>query len=159
MPKFHTAASGARLVLDPAETQLLRQLTDEFRTLLRSGRADRGDPVYDRLFPSAYEAPKDEIAYRDLVGDDLEQHKLKALDVVSASLGSRRTDVVIEGEDFEAWIQSLTDLRLAIGTRLDVDEEAMQKEIDPHEPDAQAMSILHWLGWLQEGLLSSMPEG
>jgi hypothetical protein len=152
MAEFSPAPDGVRLCLDTVETELLRQLTEEFRTLL-SG--DRGDAVFDRLFPSAYEDPSDEAKYRDLIGDDLERHKLEAVDVVRGSLGKRRTEATIEGESFESWIQCLTDLRLAIGVRLDVDEATMERDIDPGHPDAQPMFVLHWLGFVQQGLIEA----
>ena len=149
MANFRTTRRGVRLILDPMETQLLRQLIEEFSGLLGTGRTDRGDPVYDRLFPSAYELPKDEAAYRELIGNDLEQHKLAAAQTVHDALGKRKTDVTIEDDDFETWIQHLTDLRLALGTRLEIDEPRMEAEIDPSDPDAQAMFVLHWLGFVQ----------
>jgi hypothetical protein len=153
MPDFRPAPDGARLVLDKAEAELLKNLTSEYRALLRGGRTDRGDPVYDRLFPSAYETAEDERAYRDLVGDDLQTHKLEALDRVTSSLEA--TDITIDGEDFDAWVQTLTDLRLAIGTRLDVDEDRMAAEPDPHDPDTPSLQVLHWLGWIQQGLIEA----
>ena len=148
MPEFH----GSRLVLNNMEVDLLRNLTSEYRTLLQGGRIDRGDPIYDRLFPSAYESAHDEAAYRDLIGDDLAKHKLEALDVVTAAL--KRKTVDIEDDDFDAWIQTITDLRLAIGTRLEVDEERMAADPDPRDPDAVSLQVLHWLGWITEGLLA-----
>lgn len=153
MPEFATTTDGVRLILDETEAELLTRLTNELRGLLRSGRIDRGDEVYDRLFPSAYETPKDERAYRDLIGDDLETHKLEALDTVSAAVA--KSDITIEGEDFETWIQCLTDIRLAIGTRLDVDEERMAAPVSNLDPDAPSLQILHWLGWITEGLIEA----
>jgi hypothetical protein len=150
MPDFFPAPDGARIVLDRAETQLLEQLTRDFRQILHGGRVDRGDPIYDRLFPSAYENPKDEAAYRDLTGSDLAKHKSEALERVRSKLGRRGTDVTLDAEEFESWIQCLTDLRLTIGTNLDVDEEKMAAE-----PDSPELSVLHWLGWLTEGLLEA----
>ena len=155
MPEFLTAADGAHLRLDATEARLLMQLTSEFKTILSGGRLDRGDPIYDRLFPSAYEKPEDETAYRELTGDDLSKHKLEALDIVVGALDKKGADVTLEGEDFDAWLQILTDLRLAIGTSLDVDEERMGAEVDPHDADAPALQILHWLGWVQEGLIEA----
>ena len=132
---------------------MIRQLTGELRSLLDGGRIDRGDPVYERLFPSAYEEAKDEAAYRDLIGDDLVTFKLEALDIVSSALGTRSSDVTLEGETLDIWLACLTDLRLAIGTRLDVDEERMGAEVDPRDPDAQSLAVLHWLGCIQEGVV------
>jgi hypothetical protein len=153
MPEFEPAADGVRLVLDETETYVLRQLAAELRAVLADGRADRGDAVYDRLFPAAYEDGEDEAAYRDLIGDSLHREKLEGLDAISTSLGKQMTDVTLDDDNVQRWLGSLTDLRLAIGMRLDVDEERMAQEVGPDDPDAQALSVLHWLGWLQEGLI------
>jgi hypothetical protein len=154
MPDFvPTPNAGVRLLLDDTETHVIRQLAGELRALLDGGRIDRGDPVYERLFPSAYEETNDETAYRDLIGDDLVTFKLQALDTVSEALGERSSDVTLEGETLDIWLACLTDLRLAIGTRLDVDEERMGAEIDPRDPDAQSLAVLHWLGFVQEGVV------
>ena len=156
MPDVLPAGRGsARLLLDDAETHLLRQLTAELRTLLDGGEIDHGDPVYERLFPATYEDVRDEASFRDLVGDDLLKHKLAALEQVSAALGDDQTDVTLEGESLDTWLACLTDLRLAIGTRLDVDEQRMSRDIDPSDPDARTLAVLHWLGWVQEGVLQA----
>ena len=60
---------------------------------------------------------------------------------------------------FTFCVASLTDLRLALGTRLGVDEERMGAAVDPAGPDAAAMTVLHWLGWVQEGILSALQTG
>jgi hypothetical protein len=155
VPDLRPAPDGATLVLDEVETQLLRRLTAEMRALLTGSRVANG-PVLDRLFPDAYEEPEDEAAYRELVGDELTREKLRALDVVSVALSDGPTEVTITGDEFSTWLACITDIRLAIGVRLDVDEELMGAEIDPKDPDAQALTVLHWLGWLQESLLRSV---
>jgi hypothetical protein len=145
-------SGGARLILDDAESELMRRLTGELRAILTSAQ-NADDPVVERLFPPVYEEPTDEAAYRDLIGDDLVTFKLEALDAVSTALGDRGSDVDLEGETLQTWLAALTDMRLAIGTRLEVDEETMAAEIDPDHPDARSLAVLHWLGWIQEGIL------
>ncbi len=135
---------------------MLRQLTAEMRALLATDLDTADDPVLTRLYPDAYEKLEDEADYRSLIGDDLEKHKLDALDTVSTALGNQTTDVRLSGDDVDAWLGCLTDLRLAIGTRLDVDEERMGTEINPDDPDAAALGVLHWLGWLQEEILRAV---
>ena len=49
----------------------------------------------------------------------------------------------------------LTDLRLAIGARLEVTEELMSADVGPEDERAPALVTLHWLGWLQEMLLKA----
>lgn len=152
MPEFYPAPDGARLVLDSAETSMLRQLTAELRALLAGTRTD-DDPVMERLFPRTYDSVDDQAAYEDIVGETLTREKLEALDAISTTLGDGPTDVTLDGDTFGQWLACLTDLRLAIGTRIGVDEERMAQDVSPRDPDAQALTILHWLGWIQDGLL------
>lgn len=151
MPEFVRKRDAVELNLDADEARLLTQLTAEYATLLRDETAG---PIHDRLFPSAYQDAKDEAAYKELIGDSLAQHKREALETVTKRLNKRgRTVVTIPDEDFDAWLQCVTDIRLAIGTRIDVDEERMADYVSPRDPDAQALAIIHWLAWLTEGLI------
>lgn len=153
MPDFSRGGDGVRVRFDQQEAGILRQLADEMRDLLESGRDD-GDDVMERLFPSAYESPSDEAAWRELSGTDLERHKVRLLEQVKEALGERGPAVVeLSDDDLSVWLAVLTDLRLAIGTRLGVDEQAMSSDVDPRDPHAPALSVLHWLGWIQEGIL------
>ena len=156
-PAFHPLpGGGVRLVLDADEAGVLRGLAGELRSIL-TGAGPADDPVVERLFPAAYDDPLEEETYRDLVGGDLEQEKIAGLDAIAAAL-SRGDDaeVALGSDDVSAWLASLTDLRLALGIRLGVDEERMGAEIDPKDPDAPALTVLHWLGWLQEGILHAL---
>lgn len=159
MPEFHPLpGGGVRLLLDPDEARVLRGLAGELRSILAgSGPAD--DPVVERLFPAAYDDPLEEETYRDLVGGDLEQEKIAGLDAISNALSDGDdADVSLGADDASAWLASLTDLRLALGTRLGVDEERMAAQVEPADPDAAALTVLHWLGWVQEGLLHALQQ-
>jgi hypothetical protein len=157
MPEFAPApGGGVRLVLDAEEAGLLRRLSQELSGLLRSTETE-SDPILERLFPSAYEDPLDDQSYRDMVGDDLNDEKVQALEQIADSLqDDAPNEVVLSDDDISVWLAGLTDLRLAIGVRLDVDEKRMTADVDPADPQAPAMVALHWLGWLQEGILSSV---
>jgi hypothetical protein len=139
------------------ESELLRRLCDEMRALLAGG-ADGNDPVLGRLFPDAYEQPEEARAYRELVGDDLRRSKVTALEGLARDLGGGEVDAELGLDAAETWLTALNDMRLAIGTRLNVDEERMAAELDERDPQAPAMSILHWLGWLQQSLLEARAE-
>ncbi len=152
MPEFARHEHGVELELDAQESRLLLQLTKEYADVLR--REQEG-PVHDRLYPAAYGDEKDEAAYKDLIGDSLTTHKLEALEKLRNALNKRGTTVTITGDDFDAWIQCVTDMRLVIGTRLEVDETRMAEHVSPRDPDAQALTVLHWLGWLTEGLIQA----
>lgn len=156
MASFTAGPAGVHAQLEEHEADLLRQLIDEMRTLLEAD-IPRSDDVLGRLFPPAYEDADQQIAYAQLVEDELRRAKLEALravrEIVDTPAGGDRS---MTDEETRAWLTLLTDLRLAIGTRLNVTEEKMATELDPSSPEAAAYSVLHWLGWLQEQLLEAV---
>jgi hypothetical protein len=147
--------SDIPLRLNATEAGILRDLVEQMRALVKE--TDATDAVRARLFPDAYEDAEDSEAYRDLTGGDLSAAKLEALDRVAESLGKRGpTKAHLTEEDAEAWVRTLTDMRLAIGTRLEVTEATMNLEPDPDDPAFAPLHTLHWLGWLQEQILERM---
>ncbi len=89
-----------------------------------------------------------------MVGDDLRSQKAAAIETMRDQLGDRGpSEISVTDSDKETWLPVLTDLRLAIGTKLGVDEDKMGRPLDPTDPEAPALSVLHWLGWMQESLL------
>lgn len=148
---------AVRASFDAQEAAVLRNLIDEMATVLAHEGPD--DPIQKRLFPEAYESTEDSRKFADLIGDDLRQSKLGALQAMERTLGERGTvDASITEHDAEAWLAALTDLRLAIGTRLGVTEETMSSEIDPDDPSAATLAVLHWLGWLQESMIAALND-
>jgi len=144
-----------RVELEGDEAEILRRLIAEFELLLQAELVD--DPVNQRLFPQAYLDPSDNEAYNELTGGELRNTKKQAARLVSDRLGRRGgfKGTIADGE-VDAWLTLLTDLRLAIGTRLGVTEDDMAEDVAADSPDAQAYAVMHWLGWLQESLLTAL---
>jgi len=127
---------------------------------LPSGPAVRPeDPALARLLPDAY---GDDAAaateFRRYTEADLRAGKrVSARTVVStlSPLAGRGGRLVLDREEADAWLGTLNDLRLVLGTRLDVTEET---ELDPRadDPRSHALQVYGWLGWLQESLLSCL---
>jgi hypothetical protein len=67
-------------------------------------------------------------------------------------------DVELEESDAEIWMRSFTDLRLALATRLGVEEgdEEVWAAMPDHDPRAQAHDIYDWVGYLQETLVHAL---
>jgi hypothetical protein len=143
---------GYELHLSGDERDLLRTLTAQLRQLLEINE-ERGDPSLRRLYPAAYtdDAERD-AEYQRLMHSDLLAHRLGCLDVVEQTIELERLDE----EQLLAWMGALNDLRLVLGTRLDVSEETDVLEPDPDDPDAAAMAVYGWLGWLLEHVIDAL---
>ncbi len=138
--------------LEEHEADLMRSLLAEMRTLLEADIPN--DEIKERLFPRAFEEDELEGSYRELIGDELVATKRDAIRTATENLGpSGPVQTVLGGSEVETWLRLLTDLRLAIGTRLHVTEDVVPSEPDPSDPDSVARSVLHWLGWVQESFL------
>ncbi|MGH2749389.1 MAG: DUF2017 family protein [Actinomycetota bacterium] len=141
--------------LNAQEAAILRDLIEQMRELLKE--SDSSDAVRARLFPNAYDDQEEAAAYRELTGGDLSAMKLEVLDRMSETLGGRGgAKPRLDEEGAEAWVRGLTDMRLALGTRLEVTQETMDIVPEPDDPRFAPLQILHWLGWLQERILEQM---
>ncbi len=159
MPSFELIPDeGLRVGFDRIEARLLRELVAEMKLLLEVDIPPT-DPVLERLFPQASDDPEEAALYRELVGSELKAVKVEALRLVADRLGQRGPlETSIPEEEWDAWLSLLTDMRLAIGTRMQVTEAMMEAELDPEDPDTPAMSVLHWLGWVQGSMLAAIQQ-
>jgi hypothetical protein len=137
-----------RLNLNASEQLLLRDLLDQLEPLL----VDPDDPAVRRLFPPAYSDDKSDEQYRSLVRDQLVNGRAKALATVRETLGVETLD----DEQADAWLRTLNDLRLVLGTRLDVSEEIDYDRIDFDEPAGRDLAVYGYLSWLQEQLVEAL---
>jgi Domain of unknown function (DUF2017) len=109
-------------------------------------------PDLRRLFPPAHaEDPDAEAEYRRLVGSQLDAGRQRAVATVEATL-ARET---LSADEAEAWLRVLNDLRLVLGTRLEVTEE-MDFDLDPNDPEAAELAVYAYLSWLQEQLVEAL---
>lgn len=140
---------GFRLRLSDGERELLRTLPGELREILDS---EQDDPSLRRLFPPAYERDDEaEDEYRRLMADELLEGRRAALRLVQETAARER----LSAEELDAWLRALNDLRLVLGTRLDVTEETYVTELDPAHPQAYELSVYGYLSWLQEQLVAA----
>jgi hypothetical protein len=140
---------GVELRLSREERSLLAGVVAELRALLEGAP---GDPSLRRLFPPAYDEAEDEQSYRDLMGGELLGGRLAALDVVAETLDQKRLDA----EQADAWLRALNDLRLVLGTRLDVREDTFADQVRQDDPRAPALAIYAYLSWMQEQLIEAL---
>jgi hypothetical protein len=143
---------GVELRLSREERSLLAGVVAELRALLEGAPRD---PSLRRLFPPAYDEAEDESAYRELMGGELLGGRLSALQLVADTLDQKRLDA----EQADAWLRALNDLRLVLGTRLDVREDTFADELRRDDPRAPALAVYGYLSWLQEQLVAALSPG
>ena len=140
---------GVELRLSREERSLLAGVVAELRALLEGAP---GDPSLRRLFPPAYDEAEDESAYRDLMGGELLEGRLAALELVAQTLERER----LSADEADAWLRALNDLRLVLGTRLDVREDTFADELRRDDTRAPGLAIYAYLSWMQEQLISAL---
>jgi hypothetical protein len=148
-PSIERTQTGEyRLRLTHAERTLLRVLHAELGLLLE----DPDDPDLRRLFPPAHDDREREADFKELVHGQLVDGRRQALETVERALDGK----ALTAEEADAWVRVLNDLRLILGTRLDVTEETMLQELDPSDPNAHQYAVYAYLSWLQEQLVAAL---
>jgi hypothetical protein len=140
---------GVELRLSRDERSLLAGLAAELRALLDGAP---GDPSLRRLFPPAYDDDDDERAYRDLMGGELLDGRRAALELIADTVDRDR----LTAEEADTWLRALNDLRLVLGTRLDVQEDTYAAELRSDDPRAPALAVYAYLSWIQEQLVEAL---
>jgi hypothetical protein len=141
-------SGDVRLSFRKEEVLLVHELLDELEELLE----DPDDPGLRRLFPPAHADRENEEQYRSLVRDQLVAGRSKALATMRDSL-ERET---LGPDEADAWLRALNDLRLVLGTRLDVTEDMDYGDIDPGDPRGRDVAVYAYLSWLQEQLVEAL---
>jgi hypothetical protein len=171
--------------LHPAEIDLLRSLTGQLLELLADGepepRPDAGsdllaevldlaspeppeDPVLRRLFPDAYADTPAASDFRRYTERGLRDLKRRTALVVLTDLDRAephrdgRAVLRVGADDAQAWLRALTDLRLALGTRLGI-EQGVEPDFDADDrddPRRYVHGVYEWLGWLQDSLVRAV---
>ncbi len=137
-----------RLRLDRAERVLLRMLRAELAGLLE----DPDEADLQRLFPPAHEDAERAAEYHALVHDQLVDGRTRALATFERTLDAD----TLTADEADTWLRVLNDLRLVLGTRLDVTEETMLSRIDPRDERAREYAVYAYLSWLQEQLVEAL---
>lgn len=129
------------------------------------------DPVLRRLLPDAYGDDAEESAeFRRFTERTLTSAKVANAEALIGSLRAGGLDLddeegpeqVVEVEldegEVQAWLRSLTDIRLSIAVRLGIDSDDDALAVaESEDPAVQAMSdVYDWLGYVQETLVGAL---
>jgi hypothetical protein len=155
------AARGGNVVarLDPAEATVVGLLLDQLEQLLAADAEDVGDdPVLARLLPDGHRGDAQIAAdYREMTESALRGGKADDLAVVRATLPVGGGDLRLDVDQATAWLRSTNDLRLALGTRLDIRDDTEPPEEITGEEDQQ-LAVYYWLTAMQGSLVDALVD-
>ena len=168
----------------PIEADLLSLATKQLLEMLDSGSADpelaASDGIFGRLLPDAYRDDDEAAAeFRRYTSVNLLERKALNAQIVLNTLGLRpgeedaaaetdaaATDTDTDTEDrqpitimlapdaVQAWLRSLTDLRLTLADRLQISPDGVVHLATEDTPFLR--ELYDWLGMLQEELVYSI---
>lgn len=132
------------------------------------------DPVLRRLLPDAYgdDEEEDSAEFRRFTEESLTSSKVANAESLIQSLvegglvfgendeeqSEQQIEVELNPEVVQAWLKSLTDVRLALGTRIGIDSDE-DANLAAHSEDQSVVAlaeIYDWLGYVQESLIQSL---
>jgi Domain of unknown function (DUF2017) len=116
------------------------------------------DEALARLLPDAYsDDPAAAAEYRRFTEHDLMEGKRANIAVLLSGLDQIGPDgrLHVPAAQVPAWLVALNDLRLALGTRLDIEDdyEAVIASLARDDPRLPAYALYEWLTWLQDSLV------
>ena len=147
--RLRRTRKGIKVDLPAEERELLRSIVGQMREVLAEG----DDPALDRLYPVAY--PKDEereAEWKALIRSELSDHYAAAL----AALEETADAESLDEEQANAWLRALNQLRLLLGTRLDVTEEGDERPVSDEDPRAATFALYDYLAFLQDQLVDAL---
>jgi hypothetical protein len=166
------------LHLPDAEQALMRNLLDQLGGLLAADEPDEptdpleelvgidptaqrpSDPALARLFPDAYADPEQADEFRRFTQKDLRTTKLENQRLAAATL-ERPNPTQLSADEAHAWLGALNDLRLTLGTRLEVTDDGPGEFADlPEDDPRRALYVVYdWLTYHQDRLVRALQKG
>ena len=146
--RIHRAADGElRLRLPMEERLVLRGVAARTRERLRDD-----DPALRRLFPPAYDDAELEDEYRELTRGQLTSEREQALELLEATVDNTG----LSPGEADSWLRALNDVRLVLGTELDVTEDLDWNALDPNAARLPGLSLYAYVSWIQEQLVEAL---
>lgn len=124
---------------------------------------DHDDPVLRRLFPNPYpHDPEAASDFRRFTERDLRDNRIRDARDMLAGLERARADrgtVKLTPAEAQAWLKTLTAVRLSVATRLGItDAESAEEvaQVPDSDPRAFMYQVYEWLGFAQETLVTAL---
>ncbi len=154
-PVKRTRRGDFELRLSPDERTILRGLPDQLRYLIEN-EDPTTDPAMARLYPPAYEDdPIRNLEFERMAGDDLTSQRLSSINAMEGSIDAH----LLSEEQLLSWLGVLNDLRLVLGTRLEITEETTEEDFAAGDPLASTFALYGYLTWLVDAIVRALDPG
>ncbi|MVU75648.1 DUF2017 family protein [Nocardia sp. ET3-3] len=114
-------------------------------------------PDFHRPEPGSPDAERADLnsALRGLHEPEIIETKVAAGLVILETLPPQGGRIVITPEQADAWLTALNDVRLALGTALEIDADTPDHFSDD-DPRGPSLEVYHWLTWMQDSLIQAL---
>lgn len=180
--EINSTESGVSISMEEVEVRILQDLANQLLHLTTPEESDLDsdplaqlvgidshatkptDPVLNRLYPDAYpDDPEASLEFRRFTERSLRDASVGRAERVLASMSENidfndQVNSVIELElNSQLWsdmVGFLNDIRLALGTRLEITENFESHNVDDDDPRSALFDLYGWLTWMQETLIA-----
>lgn len=180
--EINGTGTNVSISIEEVEVRILQDLANQLLNLTTPHEAAQGedplaqlvgidshatkptDPVLSRLYPDAYpDDPEASLEFRRFTERSLRDASVGRAERVLSALTANidyfdDINTVVDLDLNRAmWVDLvgfLNDVRLALGTRLDITENFESHEIAEGDPRAALFDLYGWLTWMQEMLIS-----
>lgn len=112
------------------------------------------DPSLARLFPTAYaNDPERDAGYQVFARGELIEHRREAI-VLLTETSEKES---LNEDELMAWMHVVNDVRLVLGTVLDVSEDS--ESVEPDHPQADLHDLYHLLGAVLAEIVNGLSDG
>jgi hypothetical protein len=133
---------------------MLAELCRQSRALLEA-EDPSSDPAVARLFPPAYQDdPLQNLEFETALGNAPRNGKLDAIATVERTV--RASDV--SEDELLDWMKVVNDARLVLGTRIEITEQATQRDYPADHPDHDSFGVYVYLTWLEDRILRALGD-
>lgn len=104
---------------------------------------------------AAETGPDAAAALRSLHEPAIVERKRTAAAALLATCPPLGGKVVLNPEQADAWLVAINDVRLSLGTVLEIDADTPD-ELPEGDPRAGHLGVYHWLTWMQDSLVQAL---
>ncbi len=149
---FHPKGDGTFIIgLAPEDREFLADLPRQMAALIESG----DEASTRRLFPPAYHRDVDgerEEEYRRFMREELLISKSAAM----ALIAEKVHEETLTTDEMNSWMGAINDIRLVLGTQLDVYEGFDVDDLPENDPRLPSLAAYGWLSGLLELIVARL---